>query len=557
MRPEFASLRDHADVSVLIVGGGINGIGLLNELALQGVDVLLVEKSDFCAGTSAAMTRIIHGGLRYLENAEFRLVRESLRERNRLLRSAPHYVKPLPTTIPIFSWTSGIAPAIRNFAGWPAKPGNRGALLIKVGLTLYDVLAGRESPLPRHRFRLRRAALARWPALNPEVVCTATYYDAKITYPERLCLELVLDAEAACPAARALNYVRVQSAAGGVVILRDEVSGETCAVRPRIVVNATGPWIDFTNRGLGRESRFIGGTKGSHVVLDHPELLEATGEGMIYFVNRDGRICIFYAVQDRVIAGATDIPEEDPEAVCDEAEVDYILEAMRLAFPSIRVDRSHVVFRFCGVRPLPRSDALTPGQISRDHSYPVLPPGNGIDFPIYSLVGGKWTTFRALAEQVASEILRALGRPRMRSSADVPIGGGKGYPRMPLGAGLPQERLTTLLERYGTGADRVAAYLQAGPDAPLTCHSGYSRREIEFMARGERVVHLDDLVLRRTLMALLGQVNRPLLEELAAIVAPVLGWSEQDAAAEVERTTELLEKVHGAMAAARSKSSFR
>jgi len=248
---------------------------------------------------------------------------------------------------------------------------------------------------------------------------------------------------------------------------------------------------------------------------------------------------------------------EDPDALCDEEEVDYILEAMRLAFPSIRVDRSHVVFRFCGVRPLPRSDALTPGQISRDHSYPVLAPGNGIDFPIYSMVGGKWTTFRALAEQVSDEILRVLGRPRIRSSADLPIGGGKGYPRMPEGTGLPQERLAALLERYGTGADRVAAYLQAGPDAPLACHAGYSRREIEFMALYERVVHLDDLILRRTLMGLLGQVNGPLLEELAAIVAPVLKWSQQDAAAEVERTIQLLEKVHGATAAARSKSSFR
>jgi glycerol-3-phosphate dehydrogenase len=389
------------------------------------------------------------------------------------------------------------------------------------------------------------------------VVCTATYYDARITYPERLCLELVQDAEAACPGARALNYVRLQSAAGGAVVLRDEVSGETCDVRPRIVVNASGPWIDFTNRGLGRESRFIGGTKGSHVVLDHPELVEATGEGMIYFVNRDGRICIFYAVQGKIIAGATDIPAEDPEAVCDEAEVDYILGAMRQAFPSIRVDRSHVVFRFCGVRPLPRSDALTPGQISRDHSYPVLPPGNGIDFPIYSLVGGKWTTFRALAEQVANEILRVLGRPRVRDSADLPIGGGKGYPRTPEGAGLPPERLATLLDRYGTGADRVAAYLQAGPDAPLACHAGYSRREIEFMALHERVVHLDDLILRRTPMALLGEVNRPLLEELAAIVSPVLRWSPQEAAAEIERAIELLERVHGVMAAARSKSSLR
>jgi glycerol-3-phosphate dehydrogenase len=548
MRPEFASLRSHPDVSVLIIGGGINGIGLLNELALQGIDSLLVDKSDFCAGTSAAMTRVIHGGLRYLENAEFRLVRESLRERNRLLRNAPHYVKPLPTTIPIFSWTSGIVPAIRNWLGWPARPGNRGALLIKTGLALYDFLAGRQSALPRHRFRFRRAALALRPALNPEVICTATYYDARITYPERLCLELVLDAEAACSGARALNYVGLDSAAGGTVVLRDEVSGETCEVRPRIVVNAAGPWIDLVNRGLGRASRFIGGTKGSHIVLDHPELVKATGDEMIYFVNRDGRICIFYAVEGRIVAGATDIPAEDPEAVCDEAEVDYILEAMRLAFPSIHVDRSHVVFRFCGVRPLPRSDALTPGQISRDHSFPALGAGSGIDFPIYSLVGGKWTTFRALAEQVANEILRVLGRKRVRGSADLPIGGGKGYPRMPEGTGLPQERLAALGERYGTGAEKVAAYLRAGPDSPLACYPGYSRREIEYMALHERVVHLDDVVLRRTLMALLGHVNRPLLEELAAIMSPVLKWSRADAASEVERTMQLLERVHGVRA---------
>ena len=428
MRPELALLGEHPEVSVLIVGGGINGVGLLRELALQGVDVLLVEKSDFCAGTSAAMTRVIHGGLRYLENAEFRLVRESLRERNRLLGNAPHYVKPLPTTIPIFSWTSGMVPAVRNVLGWPAKPGNRGALLIKTGLTLYDLLAGRKSTLPKHRFRSRREALALRPALNPDVVCTATYYDARITHPERLCLELAQDAEAAFAGARALNYVRLESGAGNAVVLRDEVSGGTCQVRPRVVVNATGAWIDLTNRGLGRESRFIGGTKGSHLVLDHPELVKATGDDMIYFVNRDGRICIFYAVCGKIIAGATDVPTEDPEAVCDEDEVKYILEAMRLAFPAIRVDRSHVVFRFCGVRPLPRSNALTPGQISRDHSFPVLPAGQGVDFPIYSLVGGKWTTFRALAEQAADEILRFLGRPRIRDSADIPIGGGKGYP---------------------------------------------------------------------------------------------------------------------------------
>ena len=538
MRPEFNALKDHPNVSVLIVGGGINGIGCFNELALQGIDVLLVEKSDFCAGTSAAMTRVIHGGLRYLENAEFRLVRESLRERNRLFRNAPHYVKPLPTTIPIFNWTSGMVPAVRNLLRWPTKPGDRGALVIKTGLTLYDLLAGRRSPLPRHKFRSRREALALRPSLNPEIICTATYYDARITYPERLCLELVQDAEDACPHAHALNYVRLQSPPPAATSSCATNSPATPArVRPRIVVNAAGAWIDGVNRDIGRTSQFIGGTKGSHIVLDHPELVRETGDDMIYFVNRDGRICIFYAVQGRIVAGATDIPSADPDAACDDSEMDYILHAMQQAFPAIRIDRSHVVFRFCGVRPLPRSNALTPGQISRDHSFPVLPPGNGIDFPIYSLVGGKWTTFRALAEQVTGELLRVLARPRLRSSAHLPIGGGKGYPRLPQNTGLPQARLLSLQERYGTGADRVAAYMQAGPDSPLASLPRYSRREIEFIARNERVLHLDDLILRRTLIGLLGEATRPVIEELAAVVAPVLHWPPQTAAAEVGRTT--------------------
>ena len=549
MRMPFSSVREHPDISVLIVGGGINGIGLLRELALQGIDVLLVEKSDFCAGTSAAMTRIIHGGLRYLENSEFRLVRESLHERNLLLKNAPHCVKPLPTTIPIFTWTSGIWPAIRNFLRWPTKPANRGALLIKAGLTMYDVLASK-SPMPKHRFQFKRAMRKHRPALNPDVICTATYYDAKITYPERLCLELVEDAEAACPGAHAVNYVRLQSASEDTVVLRDEVTGETCEVRPRVVVNAAGPWIDGANRDLGRASGFIGGTKGSHIVLDHPALAEALGDEMIYFVNRDGRICIFYVVQGRVIAGSTDIPTDDPDAVCDEAEVDYILEAMRQTYPAIPANRSHVVFRFCGVRPLPRSSALTPGQISRDHSFPVLPAGNGIDFPVYSLVGGKWTTFRALAEQVADEILRVLGRKRICSTENLAIGGGKGYPATLEHTALPEDRAAVLLERYGSRAERVAAYLQAGPDAPLVHHPAYSRREIEFIALSERVVHLDDLIMRRTLMGLLGQVTLPLLKELASVVSPALNWSPETADAEVERVVVLFKKVHGVILAA-------
>ena len=243
-------------------------------------------------------------------------------------------------------------------------------------------------------------------------------------------MELVLDAESQCSDAHALNYVRAKGANGDTVVLEDEISGQTFEIKPRIVVNASGAWIDFTNRALQRQTQYIGGTKGSHIVLEHPELLAATQGQMLYFDNADGRICIFYPFYGKVIAGSTDIPVSDPEtAFCEEDEVDYILESMRQVFPAIHVDRSNIVYRFCGVRPLPRSDSSTPGEISRDHSCAVIPAGNGINFPVYSLIGGKWTTFRAFGEQVADKILNHLARPRLASSADLPIGGGKGYPQ--------------------------------------------------------------------------------------------------------------------------------
>jgi glycerol-3-phosphate dehydrogenase len=257
-----------------------------------------------------------------------------------------------------------------------------------------------------------------------------------------------------------------------------------------------------------------------------------------------------------VIAGSTDIPVSDPEtAFCGEDEVDYILESMRQVFPAIHVDRSHIVFQFCGVRPLPRSDSSTPGEISRDHSCAVIPAGNGIDFPIYSLIGGKWTTFRAFGEQVADRILNHLARSRLASSADLPIGGGKGYPQTAAEKSawrasvkemthLPLQRLEVLLDRYGTRAEDVAQFLSAAPDQPLRSLPEYSGREIQFMASRESVVHLDDLILRRTIMALLGQLSLDLLEELAIVLAPVLEWSQERTQQEMARTVKLLSKVH-------------
>jgi glycerol-3-phosphate dehydrogenase len=550
------------EVSALIVGGGINGVGLLRELALQGVDALLVEKSDFCSGTSSASTRVIHGGLRYLENGEFRLVKESLRERNRLLKNAPHYARPLPTTIPIFNWTAGLLSALGRFLGFRVSPHDKGALLFKMGLSLYDRFAGRQNPLPRHRFSSRRAALALRPQLHEGIVCTATYYDACISYPERLSLELVLDAERQCSDVHAMNYVRAKGANGDTVVLEDEVSDQSFKIKPRVVVNASGAWIDFTNHALQRETRYIGGTKGSHIVIDHPELLLATQGQMFYFDNADGRICIFYPVYGKVIAGSTDIPVSDPEtAICEEDEVDYILESIRRVFPAIRLDRSHIIYRFCGVRPLPRSNFSTSGEISRDHICAILPAGNGITFPVYSLIGGKWTTFRAFGEQVADKILNYLGRLRLASSADLLIGGGRNFPQSAADKrewlaslrekyGLPMARLEILLDRYGTRARDVAKFISTARDEPLRLLPEYSRREILFMTEQEKIVHLDDLILRRTIMALLGQLSLELLVDLAGVLAPALEWSEKRTQQEIERTVRLMEKAHGVKLAA-------
>jgi glycerol-3-phosphate dehydrogenase len=341
------------------------------------------------------------------------------------------------------------------------------------------------------------------------------------------------------------------------VILEDELGGQRFEVKPRLVVNATGAWIDFTNRALQRQTQYIGGTKGSHVVLDHPELRAATQGQMLYFANADGRICIFYPFDGKVIAGSTDLPVSDPEsAFCEEDEVDYILESVRQVFPAVQMDRSHIVFRFCGVRPLPRSDSSTPGEISRDHSCEVIPAGNGINFPVYSLIGGKWTTFRAFGEQVADRILEHLARPRLASSADLPIGGGKGYPTtvaeksawltsLKEKTHLPLQRLEALLDRYGTRAEDVAQFASAAPDRPLRSLPEYTEREIQFMATQESIVHLDDLILRRTMMALLGQLSLELLEELATVLATVLEWSPERAQQEIARTLDLLSKVHG------------
>ncbi len=239
---------------VLIAGGGINGIGVYRDLALQGIPSILVEKGDFASGTTAAPSRLIHGGLRYLETGEFALVRESVIERNHLLRNAPHLVKPLPVWVPAFNWLGGAWSAVLRFLKLTKTPGAKGILVVKLGLMFFDWFGKATQVMPGHRLVPMSEARRRWPGLSPEVAAVAEYYDARLTHPERLALELVKDAERDCPEAMALPYVSLAGLKDGKALLKDEETGEIFNIAPRLVVNCAGAWPIMSTAGSASSS---------------------------------------------------------------------------------------------------------------------------------------------------------------------------------------------------------------------------------------------------------------------------------------------------------------
>lgn len=537
---------------VLIVGAGINGVGTFRDLALNGVSVLLIDRGDFCSGASAASSHMAHGGIRYLENGEFRLVREAVQERNRMIENAPHVVKPLPTVVPMFKLFSGLLNAPFKFLNLLDKPAERGALVIKIGLIFYDTFTRAQGTVPPHKFEGRAKSLEKYPKLSSDIKYTATYYDGQILSPERYTVELVLDGEA--DGGKALNYVSFVGVNSKTVTLRDELSGSTFEIAPKIIINAAGPWIDMVNSTFGLSRRYIGGTKGSHLVLNHPELREVIGKNEFFFENKDGRIVLIFPFYDKVIIGTSDIPIENPDdAVCTPAEEQYFIDLVARVFPTIKVTRDHIVFRFSGVRPLEYMHAKTTGQITRDHSIKEDQAG---DIPVYSLVGGKWTSYRAFGEQVTDKVLALFGMPRKADTKKIAIGGGKDYPvvgyaqvefikKIAEETKLGELNPKALFERYGTRALDVAKYLVAGADEGLKTLPGWTRREVEFLILQEKAVHVDDLLLRRSTLAWLGNVSRPLVEELAEIMGQCLGWSREQVTAEVERTVGVLRERHG------------
>lgn len=547
-------MTDIQDVDVLILGAGINGAGVFRDLCEQGLTCVISDKADFGSGTSAAPSRLIHGGIKYLETGEFRLVAQSTLERNLLLKNAPHCVNRLPTVIPIFSWFKGIPAALRTLFGSTTAPRSRGAVLMKIGLALYDFYGSRHRMMPRHSLWSKARALSTIPALTPRIVAAGLYYDAKISHPERLVLELVEDGLRASPASRACNYTRIGGTDGQAVVLVDE-DGNEQRIRPRLVINAAGPWIDRVNEDLGVTSRLIGGTKGSHILLDHPDLIATLGGRMIYFEADDGRICLVFDYLGKALVGSTDIRDDDPDQVtCSDTEIDYLLQSLSGLLPGLSFDRSQIVYTYAGIRPLPASDSTAPGLISRDHSAPVIEPDGQRAWPIVSLVGGKWTTFRGFAEEVTDMVLARLQQKRRISTQSLAIGGGRDFPRENervkwldmacARTGADKARADTLLSRYGTTA---LAILEAEGNTPtmLADASDYSFDELAWITGHEQVVHLEDLVLRRTALAITGRLSARDLDAMAASMAAQKGWNAERLAAELHTTRARLAARHG------------
>ncbi|MGO2095825.1 MAG: glycerol-3-phosphate dehydrogenase/oxidase, partial [Candidatus Microbacterium stercoravium] len=350
--------------------------------------------------------------------------------------------------------------------------------------------------------------------------------------------------------ARALNYVEAIGYADGGILLRDRETDEEFRVSCDVIVNATGPWADLTNDALGSPTRFMGGTKGSHIVLDNPELVAATGGREIFFEHSDGRIVLIYPLKGRAMVGTTDI-EADPAqpARCTAEEVDYFLDLIGDVFPDIPVSRDEIVYRFSGIRPLPASDESNNAQISRDYRV-VIDSSRGI--PLVTLVGGKWTTFRSLGETLSNAVLDLVGAPRAISTRGRPIGGGRDFPttRRARGVWLRSRvpgsgtRGPVLLDRYGTRAAQVWRVLEDHDDVPIL-GDRLSTWELAWMVDHEHVVHLSDVILRRTDLAFTRSVTPELLEDVARNLAQLLDWDEARTAAEISATVEELRDAHG------------
>ncbi|WP_108887556.1 glycerol-3-phosphate dehydrogenase/oxidase [Pseudoprimorskyibacter insulae] len=510
-----------ATPEVLILGGGVNGVATLRDLALNGVTCALIDTGDFCMGASSASSRMAHGGLRYLEGREFRLVAESARERNLLIAHAPHLVKPLEITVPLKHLVSGFGRSVGRFLGLTRQSGPLSYVALEGALRVYEALGRRTHPLPSHRAVLRRAEFPK--GLGKDTRAVVSYYDGQIVQPEGLVFEMLGEALAQ-GRSFALNHVR-WCRDGDAIAVTDPAGDLTFTLRPRVIVNATGAAIDLVNAELGAPTSYLRGVKGAHLVLDHPSLHARMKGRAFYFDDRTGRMVITLPVGENVLVGTTEVETAHPDDHCvSEGEIDYLLKAINTLFDDISVEPSHIVALTTGIRPLRRgSGGSSVTNAARDHALEENRFA-GLTPPVLSLVGGKWTTFRAFGEETTDRVLALLGRVRQVSTRERAYPGAAPITPADLASqGIETDLAAQLVQRYGALAHDVAPYCRDEGAKALIDAPAFCRGEVVYAIRARGAMHLEDILLRRLRLTFGKGLSMRTLAEIAEILRAETG----------------------------------
>lgn len=530
-RDELFSILGSRTFDILVIGGGINGAGIARDAALRGLHVALVERGDFAGGTSSRSSRLIHGGLRYLAQRDFSLVRAACRERDRLRRLAPHLVRPLAFLLPVY------------------RGGPLGVLQLAAGLWLYDLLAAFRN-LHRHRLLGPAGVAIAEPALGRQGLrLGARYYDCW-TDDARLTIETVLDAREAgavvVSRAEVKAFVRAGSRVAGAVV-KDVLGGQEVEVCARVVVNATGPWLDRVRSLADPGARpVLRLTKGVHLVV--PRERVGNRGAVVLFAPCDGRLLFVLPWGDYTLIGTTDTDYDGlpDEVAVEPSDVAYLLGAVNHHFPAAELRPADVVSAYAGLRPLvapPAGARLAPSAVSREESIFEHPPG------LISIAGGKLTTFRRVAAAVVDRAARELsrsGRPGSVGSsrtAKRPLPGAWPGSLADLeaelvvsmnGHSVPPPVLRQLVERYGARAGHVLGVLnrEQGLEEPILAGLGFLKAEVVAAVEEELALSVEDVLRRRTTIALMDrEQGASAAREVASLMGERLGWD----AARVER----------------------
>ena len=555
---------------ILIIGAGINGCAVARELVSNGISVVIVEKYDIGWGATSRSSRLIHGGVRYLEYGEFRLVRESLDERTRLLKNAPHFVRPLTLNIPVRSRFGGLAysvlrflsawriPLVGRMAEWFSKSSERGVWLVRSGLWMYDRYT-RGSGAPRHTsMTLPAKNVPQIDAERYRWVCQ--YMDAQILFPERLILSMLKDCETAVHSSESEHEFFVHNNAtavwSGNGVFKIERQGEAISsIEPAMVINATGAWGDLTmaDMPVKKVARMFGGTKGSHLITHQEKLRSALGDGGIYAEASDGRLIFILPFGDSVMVGTTDVRfEQDPgEAIASPEEVDYLIEMVNTVLPAAELTRADVEMHYSGVRPLPFRKKGSTAAISRDHS---IRKHKLEGITTLTLIGGKLTTCRAFGELVADKVFEELQVARKRSTIDLAYSGGDSYPsekdlagelqRIAAATGFSDSQVRVVWRLVGSEAESVLSQSKEGGTDSLV-GTEIPVAFVHAVIENEWVMSLDDLIERRLMLLYDESISAATLSALADLLIAHKILSPDSKSREIERTTARLQKYYG------------